>query len=243
MAVVEVHADSNVGLSFQADPVAANNNTAIKFDSALKTAVETGDDLLIGNRILVGHFTISDTVIQQHATDLGYLLDPNRFIRYGSEVDQPKVGDTFPIRGHFADDVNTGNADALGLVNKQIYLFVLGSTDNSTYARSVSTAFQIGIFYYDVTALPATPQTNEWKFRSEVGIPNNNIIDLSDLSTNNAGATPSAAARMVLGGFGPDKSNFFTNSFNLRLASIPEPGTAAMALVGGIAMLLRRRRR
>lgn len=233
-AIVNVSAQENSGISYLADVNAANTNLAIAADPTLKLAVMNGDDVLMGNRVLIGTFLISEADVRARNTDLNYLMQ--NFRMYGSEAMQAKVGDGFGVAGHFTKQV-VGNADANGLVDANIYMFILAATNNTSLATSISSAFQAGIYRAPLAA---------WKFPSETGVPNNTAVDLTDLTVSQNGEFLSPGVTPLLGSFGSgtnaDRSNA-TSARNFVLAAVPEPGTGLLALAGGVALLLRRRRR
>jgi hypothetical protein len=51
-----------------------------------------------------------------------------------------------------------------------------------------------------------------------------------------------SGAHLVIGTFGPDKSNFFTTATDFVLSSVPEPSSGLLLTLSFAAVLLRRTR-
>jgi hypothetical protein len=230
---VTAAAEVKSGLSYAADPATANSNPAISGNPTLKQAVTAGDDLLSGNFVLIGSFNLTDAQIQANAMNVAFLTSPANFIQYGVL----HISDGYPgIAGVFTGTL-TNNTTTLGIAGKQIYMMVIAATNNSTLAAAVSSAFQVGVFYQDKTAM------SSWAFKAENAVPNTTSIDLSDLTVGDQGLALSPFAHVVVGSFGPDKSNTFPAASNFALASaVPEPSTAALLGLAAVGALLRRRR-
>jgi hypothetical protein len=196
-----------------------------------------GGDLAQGNLVRVGVFNISEAVISANSGDLAF-LNAN-FQEFGIG----RIGQNVGANGLFQTSLlDRPNSDAEGFGNKQIYLWVFNSTDNSTPATSFATAFQHGIFFRDFTS-PADANNvsgNQWRVRLNGEIPNDVNIDLSDL-TNNTNDQLSPGAHIVVGSFGPG-ANGATGLKDFYLA-IPEPASMGLMLIGATVTLVRRRTR
>jgi hypothetical protein len=198
-----------------------------------------GTDLAQGNLVRVGVFNISDEVINANSGNLAFLN--SNFQEFGIA----RIGQNIPgnANGLFQSSLlDRPNSDAEGFGNKQLYLWVFNSTDNSTPATSFATAFQHGIFYRDLTS-PADATNvsgNQWRVRLNGEVPNDVNIDLTDL-TNNTNDQLSPGAHIVVGSFGPGL-NGTTNQKNFYLA-IPEPASTGLLLIGATVTLVRRRTR
>jgi len=192
-------------------------------------SLANGVDLPKGSLIRIGFFNLSDVAIQSATMPF---LEQN-FIEFGvAHIGDPL--DSYPA-GHF-DRAIIGNADAMGIAGKQIYMWVLAATDNSSSARSIATAYQQGVVYMDKTMNPA------WSFRAEGDIPNSTIVDVADLTRASDLLIP--GAHVVIGKFDATSgTSDVTGGRNFALvALIPEPSSALLALAGAMAVLTRRRR-
>jgi hypothetical protein len=229
-ATLRVEADDSSGFSYFADPFAAVNNPAIAGNPALSLAVASGNDLRLGTHVLVGSFLgLSDTQIQSRATDIAFLRQS--FTLFGSA----RIGDGGDPEGYLTGSATGSTASLAG---QQIYMFVVAGTDNTTVDRSFETAFQLGIYYVDRAVKPA------WAFPSDSPIPGITTIDIADLTIQNNGtALETAGARVVVGSFGPDRSDTLSDKTNFTLAPVPEPGSATLLLLATATALGSHRRR
>lgn len=188
--------------------------------------------LPVNSLVRLGYFDIDAATIQANATNLAFLdskfhqLDFDRI--GGSEVG----GDA----GYFRESYNFTDLSAAG---KQLVVWALASADNSSVASSVATATQIGIFY--MTGGTAAGQNPNWVVPTdaELGFA---TIDLSDLTGSGPTAGLLSGANVLAGSFTENTAGKY-NAKNFALQVVPEPGTTGLAVIGGIAMLLRRRRR
>jgi hypothetical protein len=224
-------------LAFSASIGHAASVVASAIENGLGSA--DGADLAQGNLVRVGVFNISDDVINANSGDLAFLN--SNFQEFGIA----RIGQNIPgnANGLFQSSLlDRPNSDAEGFGNKQLYLWVFNSTDNSTPATSFATAFQHGIFYREFTS-PADANNvsgNQWRVRLNGEVPNDVNIDLSDL-TNNTNDQLSPGAHVVVGSF-PGGANGTTTFKNFNLA-IPEPASMALMLIGATVTLVRRRTR
>ncbi len=188
-----------------------------------------GTDLEVNNLVRAGTFDISDTVIQNNSTDVSFLNS------HFTEAASTRIGTGVNNNaGHFSTNTtSTSNAASNG--GKQIYIWALRSSDNSTNAQSILTAFEIGI-YYEPLASKAT-----WAFTSDAAAGSNTIStgDLTDAGSGAANAAR-AEAKFIVGTFGPGTTISTKPAFTL--AGVPEPGSIGLAILGGVTLLARRRR-
>lgn len=181
----------------------------------------------------VGTDATRDGIIAANATTFAGIqfLDDN-FVEFGSARIGDNVADT---PGYVADsDSANTKASASILGGKQMYIWVFKSTSDSSAINSVDTAFETGVFYLNKTNSAA------WAFPTdpEDGAPLSSQIDLSDLTGPTGDSGLVTGATVVVG-----SHNAATSPDSFRLATVvPEPGTAGLAVIGGLALLLRRRR-
>jgi hypothetical protein len=190
-------------------------------------SLANGSNLGVGNLVRVGTFDITDGVIAANAGNIAFLN--SHFIEFGNA----RIGDgALGFPEHFSkQSVADSGPSGLNIVGAQIYMWAFASTDNSTVANSISTAFQLGIFYME-KAIDA-----DWAVPVQDPLPGSTTIELTDLSNVNVLAT---GAHVVVGSF-PDGTSDATGAPNFGLA-VPEP-SAAMAMVASVGLLALRRRR
>lgn len=203
-----------------------------QLDNGLSSA--SGAELAAGSLIRLGYFNLSDSVIIDNKTNISFLN--SNFIEAGTA----RIGDGLDgIASNFSasSTVNTSPA-GLNLEGKQMVLWAFRSSDNSSVSSSINTALEIGIFYL--------ANSDDWLFPAQAGNEVTATIDLTDL-TNVAGTA------LVTGGIGEVQAKVLVGMFhsgassstggpNFALAVVPEPATAGLAMMGGAALLLRRRR-
>jgi hypothetical protein len=191
-------------------------------------SLANGSNLPVGSLIRVGTFDITDGVIAANAGNIPFLN--SHFIEFGNA----RIGDGVGgIPEHFnkTSEANSGTS-GLNIVGAQIYFWAFASGDNSTVASSIATAFQLGVYYLDKTAL-----LGKWAIPVEDPLPGQTNIDITDLSN---GAVLANDAHVVIGSF-PDGTSDATGAPNFGL-SVPEP-SAATAVIASVGLLALRRRR
>lgn len=192
-------------------------------------SLANGSNVGAGNLIRVGTFDISDAQIAANAGNIAFLN--SHFTEFGNT----RFGIGVPVSAaneHFftSSTANSGPS-GLDIQGDQIYIWALASTDNTSVATSIATAFQLGIFYMD-KAVDA-----DWAVPVEDQIPNDTNIDLTNLSNGNSLAV---GANVVVGSF-PNGTSDASGAPNFGLA-VPEP-SAATAVIASIGLLALRRRR
>lgn len=179
-------------------------NAGATADNGVSAA--SGSELEMGNYVRVGHFTVSDSDLKAHASDLDY-LNAN-FVDFGSA----RIGDAFNVPGHFDRSISNAGSDGLGLAHQQIHFWILRSGNTSSLAQALATAFEHGVFYADKALVP------DWQFPAGSDIPNVTSVDLTDLTTADDSVL-SAAARVLIGSFPKGKSRS-TGAANFGLAPV-----------------------
>jgi hypothetical protein len=189
-----------------------------------------GSNLGLNNLVRVGTFNISDGVIAANASNIQFLA--SHFVEFANG----RIGDGTGVAEHFSEN-STANSGSSGLniAGAQIYLWAFASTDNSSVNNSISTAFQIGIYYLDKA------NNSAWTIPVEDPSPGQTNIDLSDL-TNVAGNALVTGAHVVVGSFPDGTSDQGAHAPNFGLAVVPEP-SVAMAALASLGLLAFRRRR
>jgi hypothetical protein len=207
------------------------SGAALVFSAAQDNALSLSSGGIVpqGNLARAGFFDIDDATIIANNVNLSFLN--SHFTEFGTA----RIGDGFAgANGIFQSSrLNRPNSDAEGFGNKQIYMWVFASTDNSSVPQSVSTAFEHGIFYVDMA------NAGNWRFRLTGDVPNDTAIDLSDL-TDAAGTSLVPGAHVVVGTF-PKGVSPNGSSPNFGLV-IPEPSTAVLLGLGFVSVLTRRQR-
>jgi hypothetical protein len=229
---------SAFGLALLSSSDGAAIAVAAAFDNGFSVSSSTNannatDDVAVNNLVRVGYFNISNADIQANAFNIAFLNQ--NFVEFGTV----RMGQGFGVAGHFQGSIDKPTSDVEGFAGKQVFLWVFSSRDNSSVGRSLETATDHGIFSRNPFN-PNVPEASNWKFKATSDIPNNSSIDITDL-TNAAGNALAAEAQILVGSF-PKGVSEATGAPNFALAPVPEPSVAATALLGGAAMLLRRRR-
>jgi hypothetical protein len=179
-------------------------------DNGLGTA--NGTDLAQGNLVRIGTFDIPDATIQQNASFAN--LD-SHFIQYGTAT----IGEGTSAAAHW-DKLTSGPTESppllagRDLAGKQIYIWAFNSAAGAS-------ATEQGIFYMSKSS------NSEWQFPAFSDIPNQKVIDLTDL-TDPAGTALIAGATKVWGGFGIGTSDTLGAPL-FNLAAVPEPSSYATA--------------
>ncbi len=206
-------------------------------DNGLSLA--NGTDLNQGSLIRLGTFYDSGTSLQLTDSQISALAsNPTQLNTYFKQAASGLIGADFGVNGHF-NIQSSVNTSALNIAGAQMYLWVFN-------ASTLTTATQQGIFYWSIsntTAIPdgASSPGLRWSFPTDDVIAGSTMIDLTDLTIGTG--TLASGARIVVGGFGTGTSDTTTApNFNLAVI-VPEPSTAFLGLVGGMALLVRRRRR
>ncbi len=178
-----------------------------------------GVKLAPGDLLLLGAFNIPDATIQANSGNVAFLM--SHFTTFGTSSIGTNVGGA---PGFFFQNTtgNTATTTPFPVQGQRIYIWAF----NTPLA---TTATQEGIFSQTVAA--------NWIFPTQGGNPDTTGVDITDL-TNAPSTALAPGADIVIGGFQQGVGN--TLDFNLAL--IPEPSTYVLALVGGIALWLLRRR-
>jgi hypothetical protein len=190
-------------------------------------SLQDGSNLAVGNLVRVGTFDITDGVIAANAGNISFLN--SHFIEFGNA----RIGDGVGVPEHFSKEsvANSGPA-GLNIEGAQIYIWAFASTDNSSVANSISTAFQLGIYYVEMGI------DGDWAVPTQIPPGPTATIDLSDLSNV---AVLANGAHVVVGSFPNGNSDQAPFAPNFGLA-VPEP-SAAVAIVASVGLLALRRRR
>lgn len=185
-------------------------------------------ELPIGNLVRLGNFSLTNGQIQAFFSvgDIGS-LNAN-FV----EVATAKIGDGIGAPSNLAV---TSSPDTSAVEGLQMYYWVYAATNNTSNATSMSTAFEMGIFYQDKAV------NSSWAFPVQTPAPGSTTVDITQMT--NAGANALVAgANVVIGSF-PTGTSTAGSAPNFGLAPVvPEPTSAALMLVGLVSLALRRRR-
>ena len=185
-------------------------------------------ELPIGNLVRLGNFSLTNGQIQAFFSvgDIGSLTA--NFV----EVATAKIGDGLNAPSNLAVTSTPNTSAVAGL---QMYYWVYAATNNTSNATSMSTAFEMGIFYQDKAA------NSSWAFPVETPVPGSTTVDITQMTNLGANALV-AGANVVIGSF-PKGTSTAGSAPNFGLAPVvPEPTSAALLLVGLVSIAARRRR-
>lgn len=199
-------------------------------------ADSTGAALTQGNYVRLGYFTISDSAIQALAAPTlsnVAALDAS-FVQFGLA----RVGDVYGVDGFF--DAPSPSSTTFSYASnptfdftKQIYLWTLKATDNTTLGSALGSVSEHAIFY-EPLALNA-----QWQFpSSDIATPKS--VDIAQAKSSLGGVylagshqASNAALTTINGG---------TPSGAVQLQGVPEPSSALLIAAGMIGLISRRRR-
>jgi hypothetical protein len=159
-----------------------------------------------------------------------------------NQLDTGRTGNFLGRAGSLADSVDIGNSDVQGLAGKQLVMLAYVSTDNSSVGQSLATLTHFGAFFLNVS------NASNWAIPSDGATSAQTTIDIGELNGPLATAQGGKTAELIAGAEIPVGRYSNVNELNadsargFALAVVPEPSTAGLALLGGIALLARRRR-
>ena len=185
-------------------------------------------ELPVGNLVRLGNFSLTNGQIQAFFSvgDIGSLTA--NFV----EVATAKIGDGLNAPSNLAVISSPDTSAVAGL---QMYYWVYAATNNTSNATSMSTAFEMGIFYQDKAV------NSSWAFPVETPVPGSTTVDITQMTNDGADALV-AGANVVIGSF-PKGASTAGSAPNFGLAPVvPEPTSAALVLVGLVSLASRRRR-
>ncbi len=196
---------------------------------------DTTTMLPTGDLIRIGVFSISDASIQSLLSAGNFSAVNAAFTTLGSVAAGGGFGNN---PGYFSLSSNTpapidSNPGDLNIAGQQLYIWAM----NVTSVGNAGPGTQNGIFY-----MPKSVNSN-WAVPSDSPVTGSTSVELSDLT----GTDPSqllGSAVIVEGAFSPNPvASSIRKDANFALAAAPEPASAGLAILGGAAMLLHRRRR
>ncbi len=193
--------------------------------------------LRIGSYLRIGTFSLTDPQIQALAepTPANIASLDAAFTPFGSQV--ARIGGDFTSGG----GVSVVSSQTFGvsnpLIGAQIYIWAFKSTNDTTPALSLSSAFQQAIFYRN-KGIDA-----DWQFPSDLQAAP--TIDAGDLRS---GAGTLASGGVILAGsFVPSSTpgalyNEQATSAIQLAAAVPEPTSVFLIAAGAAGLMMRRRR-
>ena len=222
----------------------ATVNWSAQVDAGFATS--TGAALAQGNYIRLGYFSISDAAVAALADPtVGNVATLNaNFVQFG----QTQVGDTFAIDGFFqTSSVFSYASNPTFDFTRQIYMWVLKASNNSTLGAALGSVTEQAIFYEPFGVAGSSPNKAEWQFPAS-DIATAKAPDIGDAKTSLGGVylagsfVASNAALTAINSGNP------TGAVQLQAASggpppVPEPSTLAVGFLTVLAAAGARRRR
>lgn len=199
-------------------------------------ALEGGTAMLpTGSLVRIGVFSISDSQIESLLYAGNFAAVDAAFTVLGATAIGQGFGDN---SGYFQTTSTTprpitSQPGDLNIAGQQLYIWAMDAS--STAGITLNT--QHGIFYLSKAV------DSDWAVPADAQLDGQVTLDLSDLTATDPSQL-SASANLVVGSFSqtPVQSSVRKQA-NFTLETVPEPTSAGLAVIGGIAMLLRRRRR
>ena len=193
--------------------------------------------LRIGSYLRIGTFSLSDIQIQALAepTPSNIASLDAAFTPFGSTV--ARIGGDFTDGGGVSAVSSQTLGSSNALIGAQIYIWAFKSTNDTSAALSLSTAFQQAIFYRN-KAVDA-----DWQFPGDLSPAP--TIDAGDLRT--AGGALASGGVILAGSFVPNSVagaayNTQATSAIQLVAAVPEPTSVFLIAAGAAGLMMRRRR-